>query len=226
MVPLSFFVIAKWLKKDRINLPRYYQALRVDSQNLDGRMQYDTVFRQTPELTLQNQLGDIVSLNKDLSGKILVIDFIFTNCPDVCPRLTSNIALLQKAFRKDKKKEEQATDEVQFISVSVDPARDSFPALRAYADRYKADHDRWWFLTGDKKLIYDYARNVLGVSVQPGNGGAEDFIHTEKIVLLDGQRYIRGYYDGLDPLQMQKCADDIILLTREKKKTERSRNQE
>ena len=105
---------------------------------------------------------------------------------------------------------------VQFISITVDPLRDSFQALRAYADRYKVNHDHWWFLTGDKKSIYDYARNELHLTVGPGDGGADDFIHTEDLILLDGNREIRGYYEGLDTASIRKCADDIVLLTLEK----------
>jgi protein SCO1/2 len=162
-----------------------------------------------------------VSLNKDLKGKILIVDFFFTTCPDVCPKLTSNLALLQKAFKKDPKKEFVIGNEIQLLSITVDPGRDSVPVLRAYADRYAVDHDRWWFLTGGKPAIYNYARNELGLSVQPGDGGAEDFIHTKKIVVIDQDRYIRGYYDGTDSVALKKCADDVVLLTLEKKKKKR-----
>jgi protein SCO1/2 len=128
------------------------------------------------------------------------------------------MVLLQNAFRRDKKKERSMNEDVHLISITVNPERDSFPALRAYADRYGVNHDYWWFLTGDKKLIYDYARNQLGLSVQPGDGGADDFIHTEKIVILDKDRFVRGYYDGLDSSAIGKAAYDISLLTMEKKR--------
>jgi protein SCO1/2 len=73
-------------------------------------------------------------------------------------------------------------------------------------------------LTGDRNVIYDFARNELGVSVQPTGGGVDDLIHTQKLVLVDRDRHIRGYYDGLDSADLKRCADDIILLTLEKKK--------
>ena len=102
--------------------------------------------------------------------------------------------------------------------MTVNPERDSFQVLRKYADHYGANHDHWWFLTGDKKTIYDYARKELHLSVGPGDGGAEDFIHSKQLVLIDKNRNIRGYYDGLDSIQLRKCADDIVLLTMEKEK--------
>lgn len=218
MLPLSFYLIAKLLKKDHIQLPGHYIVDHVDTIRRDGNVLYDTVYHQAKELTLQNQLGDIVSINKGLKGKILVMDFFFTHCPSACPRLTHHMSMLQHAFRKDPKKEFRIGEEIQLISITVDPERDSFQALRAYADRFDADHDRWWFLTGDKKTIYDYARNELGLSVPAGDGGAEDFIHTEKIIVLDKERFVRGYYDGLDSTAIRKCADDVVLLTLEKKK--------
>ena len=129
--------------------------------------------------------------------------------------------LLQTGFRKDPKKENNLDDVVQFVSITVNPERDSFPVLRTYADRYGANPDHWWFLTGDKKEIYNYARNELQLITGPGDGGAEDFIHSERFVLLDKDRHIRGYYNGLNDTDVRKCADDIVLLTLEKKKGEK-----
>ena len=216
LLPLSFYVIVKLLKKDKIDLPDYYVVERIDSSVVDGNIVADTVYHQVADLRLINQLGKEVSLNEDLKDKILVVYFFFTNCPSVCPRLTQNMRMFQTAFRKDKKKERSMVQDVQLISITVNPERDSFPVLRAYADRYGVNHDHWWFLTGDKQDIYEYARNELRVIATPGNGGAEDFIHTEKIVVLDRNRYIRGYYDGLDSVDVGRAAYDISLLTIEK----------
>ena len=218
LVPLSFYFIARALKKDHINLPGYYMAEKVGTTKEDGVVSYDTVYHQTSNLSLTNQFGDVVSLNDDLKGKVLVVNFFFTNCPVVCPKLTSNMKMLENAFRKDPKKERQMRNDVQLISITVNPSRDSFPALRAYADRFNVNHDYWWFLTGDKKKICDFARHELGVSAQPDEGGADDFIHSEKIIVIDQDRFIRGYYDGLDSASIGRCAYDISLLTMEKKR--------
>lgn len=218
LVPLSFFIIAKVLKKDKITLPGYYVTDKIQSRTEDGKTVKDTIFHRAADIELINQLDKKVSLNKDLKGKILVVNFIFTRCPDVCPKLTNSMVLLQAAFKKNPRKEFEIGKAVQLISITVDPEHDSVPVLRAYADRFKADHDRWWFLTGEKQDIYNYARNDLAVSVQPGDGSQDDFIHTQKIILIDQERYIRGYYDGLDSAAIKQCADDVSLLTMEKKK--------
>ncbi len=221
VLPLSFFMIAKVLSKDKIHLPSRYGVERIDSTMADGKLLTDTVYHKLADVSLTNQLGEAVSLNKELAGRILVVDFFFVNCPSVCPRLTGNIGMLQKAFRKNPKVENGLDNSVHFVSITVDPAHDTFQALRAYADRFAVNHDHWWFLTGDKQAIYNFARNELKLAVGPGDGGAEDFIHTEKLVLIDANRNIRGYYDGLDTVEIKRCADDIVLLTMEKEKPAR-----
>lgn len=216
LLPLCFYMVVNQLSKGKVVMPRYYGVERIDSQYEKGKGP-DTVFHKVADLVLTNQLGRQISLNNDLKGKILVIDFFFTTCPSICPALSANMKKLQTSFRKDPKKEASLDTIVQFISITVNPEHDSFPALRAYADRFGANHDHWWFLTGDKKAIYNYARNELHVTVGPGDGGADDFIHTEKMTLVDRDRYVRGYYNGLSDTDVRKCADDIVLLTLEKK---------
>jgi len=203
-------------------MPGYYGLERIDSQVQGGKVSYDTVYHQVADVQLINQFGKKVSLNNDLKGKMLVIDFFFTTCPSICPRLTDNMRKLQKSYMKDPKKESSLDTVVQFISITVNPERDSFQVMRAYADRFGANHDHWWFLTGDKKSIYSFARNELKVTVGPGDGGAEDFIHTEKMVLLDRDRLVRGYYDGLKDTSVLRCADDIVYLTLERKPKKRN----
>jgi protein SCO1/2 len=218
LVPLSFYLIAKLLHKDKLNLPRRYGFEKLVTKTVDGKQIIDSDFHHVTDLVLVNQLGQQVSLNNDLKGKILVVNFFFSHCPIICPKLTNNIKLLQRAFRKDPKREAQLDNQIQFISLTVDPERDSFQQLRMYADHYGVNHDHWYLLTGEKKKIYDFARNELLLSVGQGDGGAEDFIHTENITILDADRCIRGYYAGLDSLAIAKCAYDLSLLTMEKKK--------
>ena len=210
VLPLSFYLIAKSLKKGHITMPPQYRFEKLQ----DG----DSTFHQVKDISLVNQLGDTVSLNKDLKGKILVVDFIFTTCTSVCPQLTNNMKMLQLAFRKNPKRFNNLEDTVQLISISVNPEIDTFQALRVYADHHGVNHDKWWFLTGDKANIYDYARNELGLSVEEGDGNTNDFIHSQKLIVLDADRNIRGYYNGLDTGAISQCAYDVSLLTMEKKK--------
>lgn len=190
--------------KNIVSIPRYYIAEGVDTVFKDGKTTYDTIYHQVKNFTLTNQTGQEVSLD-DLNDKIVVVDFFFTNCPMVCPRLTKSMKQLQQAFSKN-------DTLVHFISISVDPTRDTVDQLRRYINRFDIEQRNWWFLTGDKKTIYDLARHEFFVSATQGDGGPDDFVHSEKIILLDKSRYIRGYYDGLDSVAVGQCANDIAVL--------------
>lgn len=217
LVPLScFLVVSQLSKKKQRQMPRFFVAEGTEPNSEQGKAP-DTVYHQVADLVLTNQFGKTISLNNDLKGKLLVIDFFFTTCPSICPRLTNNMKALQTMFRKDTKKEGSLDTVVQFISITINPGYDTFHVMRAYADKHGVNHDNWYFLTGDKKAIYNYARAELHLPVGDGDGGADDLIHTEKITLLDKDRYIRGYYDGLNDTSVIKCADDIVLLTMERK---------
>jgi len=176
----------------------------------DGEVHYDTVFHTIRNFELTNQFGNKVSL-QDLSGKVLLVDFFFTSCTSICPTLTSNMKKIQQAYV-------QNDTLLQLLSFSVDPVRDSAERLRSYANRMGINPDNWWLLTGDKKEIYDLARHEFFVSVTEGNGGPDDFIHTEKLVLIDKNGHIRGYYNGLDSNAIRQCANDIAVLHLEKER--------
>ena len=222
-LPLFCYLLVSQLSKGAVHMPGHFIVDSVDVRTVNGKKITDTFYHRVADLRLINQLGQSVSLDSDLKGKILVVDFFFVSCPTICPRLTSNMAMLQNAFRNLRRKETNLDTVVHFISITVNPSNDSFQRMRQYADKHGANHDHWWFLTGDKKIIYNFARNELFVTVSPGDGGPDDFIHTEKMVLIDKNRSIRGYYNGLDTLDVKKCADDIVLLTLEKDKSEKRR---
>ncbi len=209
LLPLSFYIIAKLLGKDKLAMPRYYNAQQIDSTLSNGKMEYDTTFHKAGDVVLQNQMGDFVSLNNDLEGKVLLVEVFFTQCQTICPKLTGNMTMLQKAFKKN-------DTTVQLISITIDPENDSVAALKNYAASFKANPDHWWFLTGDRKAIYNYVRNELKLMVKPSDAGAEELDHTPTIVLIDKDRYVRGYYNGLDTIALKYCADDIGLLSMQK----------
>jgi protein SCO1/2 len=117
---------------------------------------------------------------------------------------------LQDSFKKN-------DNIVQFISISVDPEHDSVPQLRKFADRYNADHDTWWFVTGDKKEIYDFAFNELKASLTDTNIDTA-FLHTENFYLLDSSRVVRGWFNGFDTLKQAELVRDIPLLMLERDK--------
>ena len=211
ILPLSLYLMMRAVNDGNIKIPRYYRIDGIEAVQKDGKTYNDTIFHQVADLELTNQLGEKVSLNKTLQGKVLAINFMFTTCQTVCPRITREVSKIQKAYEK------KNPDWVQFISITIDPDRDSVAALRVYADNYKANHDRWYFLTGSKDAIFHYAKEELGVVLQE-YGGAEGTVHSENIILLDKDRYIRGYYNASEPEEVARCAQDIAVLQLEKKR--------
>lgn len=201
-------------------MPGRLYADTVITQVKNGKKISDTVWHKVADITLTNQLGEKVSLS-DLKGKIIVADFFFTHCPSICPTLTKNMKKLQSSLKLKDDTKMIDTTFVQFVSFTVDPERDSAEVLKRYADRFGVNHDVWWMLTGEKKKIYDFALNELKLGLQDGEGVDSNFIHTQKMVLLDKDRVVRGYFDGLDSTQMEKLAEDIVFLMLEKDKTKK-----
>lgn len=216
-VPLGAYLFLKLNGHDgHLKLPPVYGIERIDSHLVDGKYIRDTQYHEVRNITLRNQLGNSIALNDSLKGKILVVNFFFTSCTTVCPQLMKNMQLLNKAFLKN-------DTSIRFISISVDPETDSVPRLRRYADRLHPNHDKWFFLTGDKQSIYDYARHELNLPLTEGDGGLDDFIHPEQFTLIDKYRNIRGYYNGLDSDKVRLCAEDITYLMLEKNKLHEKR---
>ncbi len=215
VLPLSFYIIAKGLGKDRLAMPNYYaHGDTLNSHKAMAEIEAGKI-SPVPEFSCTNQFGDTVRLNRDLKNRLLVVNVFFTTCTSTCPKLTQNLRILEFAFRRTPMARNDTT--VQFVSITVDPANDTTAALRAFAGKFKTDENHWWFVRADKKYTYDWIRNQLHLSTPGGDGGAEDFIHSNTIVVLDKDRFIRGYYDGLDTASIGRCAYDLGLLAMEKK---------
>ena len=104
---------------------------------------------------------------------------------------------------------------IQILSHTVDPENDSVPVLKSYADMVHANTETWNFVTGDKKQLYDMARNSYLLNAMEGDGGSDDFIHSELFVLVDKEKHIRGIYDGTNIKAVNNLIDDIKVLTAE-----------
>ena len=149
---------------------------------------------------------------------MIVADFFFTHCPSICPKLTANIRKLQDALSTKDQFKQLNPASIQFISFTVDPERDSVSVLRNYGDQYGINPDIWWLLTGPKKQIYDFSLNELKLGQSDGEGIDSNFIHTQKLVLLDKAHVVRGYYNGLDSVDLAKLANDMVFIMLEKDK--------
>lgn len=160
---------------------------------------HEEVSASVPEFTLTNQQNHVISLS-DLSDKIWVADFIFTNCPTICPIMTKEMARLQS---------EISSNDVNFVSFTVDPERDTSKVLASYAKQYGADEKTWHFLTGEKEQIYQLANEGFKLAAAQHEGV---FPHSRKFVLVSPDGNIYGYYDSHSQAAMTKLRKDIKIL--------------
>lgn len=176
----------------------------IDSVTVNG----DTIWHKVGSFEFTNQNNEKFS-DKLLIDKIYVADFIFTRCPSICKDMTKQMRRLYRAFETD--------NEVVLVSHTVDPDYDTPIILKTYAEiQGVKDHDKWIFLTGDKKSLYDVARNQYYATATQGDGGPTDFVHTERFILVDKEKHIRGFYDGTKEAEVNRLMFDIELLKKEK----------
>ena len=165
-----------------------------------------TVFAEAPTFMLTDQLERPVG-SDHFDGKVVVANFIYTSCTDICPLLSLRMQQLQERLRS----EGLLGGRVQLLSFTVDPARDTPAVLREYAAGHQADPDAWRFLTGPPDQVVpliidgfhlgvvalppaDTGQDQQGASVEAG--GSSEVMHSGRFVLIDRQGQIRAYYDG------------------------------
>ena len=183
-----------------------YNPSDVNPRLVDFSIQHIKSNHKVADFNLINQNGELITYEA-YKNKIYVADFFFTRCATICPIMTTNMVELQNYFISD--------NEVLFLSHSVTPIMDSISILKEYAVRKGVIDKKWNLTTGDKKHIYELARKSYFAVLEEGDGGAQDFIHTEQFVLVDTKRQIRGFYDGTDKNEIERIIKDIEILKKE-----------
>ena len=179
------------------------KLLAKTTHRVKGKDIPDTIYHVLPDFKLTDQNGSPVSL-KDWYNKIMIVNFFYTRCPSVCKFMNTNIAQLDSIYVKNKL--------VNFASVTVDPQYDSASVLKGYAKNFKPSA-KWQFLTGDTSAIYKLARRGFLVNaLQTGDG---NFIYSDKIILIDKDKRIRGYYTGAETPEVGRLDDEIKVLIAE-----------
>jgi protein SCO1/2 len=178
----------------------------VNPELVDSTVQYISKYHTIADFSFVNQNGKTIT-QKDYEGKVYVADFFFTTCGSICPKMTTNLAEVQKAIINNPK--------VMLLSHTVFPETDTVPVLKAYALKNGVIDSKWNLVTGDKKAIYTMARkSYLAVKL----GRPEqlyDMVHTENFVLVDTKRRVRGFYDGTKKEDMKRLIEDINFLCTE-----------
>ncbi|TMU56761.1 SCO family protein [Flagellimonas algicola] len=167
---------------------------------VDLELQNTKVLHKVTDFSLVNQDGERITQD-NYKNKIYVTDFFFTRCPSICPIMSNNMQKLQQEFLNE--------DDVMLLSMSVTPEMDSVPVLKEYALKNGVFKSKWNITTGDKKHIYDLARKSYFATVDYGDGGLQDFIHTPNFVLVDQKKQIRGVYNGTDTDDVNRLIGDI-----------------
>ncbi len=167
----------------------------------------DTIYHKIAPFSFVNQDGKTIT-DKDYEGKIYVADYFFTTCKTICPKMTTELIRVQNKFAYTK-------GLIQILSHTVDPENDSVPVLKAYSEMVHANTANWNFVTGDKKELYAMARNSYLLNATEGDGGPDDFVHSELFILVDKEKRIRGIYDGTDIKSVTNLMEDIKVLMAE-----------
>jgi protein SCO1/2 len=192
LIPVTFFCLYNWYENDVDDLPYFNAGLPVERKV--GKISQIGGFDFVSQ--------DSLPLNESfVKQKIWVVHYFFVSCPTICPVMIANMKLVQRAYK--------SAGDVRMISLTVDPKHDDVNALKKYTLAKHINTRQWQIGTGEKKALYSFARKDLNMIANDGNGGDNDFIHSDRLVLIDKDRYIRGYYNGLQESEIAQLINDI-----------------
>ncbi len=197
--------IAYGVIKERRVLP-VYSPSQINPDLVDEELRSVRKNFRVPSFNLVDENNEPFT-ESNLSNKFYVTDFFFTTCPSICIDMGTQLMRVQEEY--------QSLDDFMIISHTVQPEVDSPSVLKAYAELHDANPDKWKFLTGDKKEIYRLARKGYFAATTEGDGGPNDFIHTENFILVDKEKRIRGFYDGTSEEDVDRLIEDISILNQE-----------
>ena len=195
LIFLVFYFIRKQKKQPIRFLPYYGQKIFSNKQ--------DTVYHTIPNFEFIDQSGNKVT-QETVKNKIYVTDYFFTTCHTICPIMSNQMERVANTFK--------GNADIMFLSHTVNPEDDSVSVLNEYAIKHHANKSQWLFLTGNKKALYSLARKGYLLNAEEGDGGEDDFIHTQNFALIDKEKHIRGFYDGTDSTEVNRLIIDIQLL--------------
>ena len=166
------------------------------------------ILNEVKPFSFVNQNGDTIS-NNHLAGKVQVVEFFFTTCKGICPKMNNALAKVTEQFKEE--------EDFIILSHTVDPDTDSVGRLKYFADSLKLEVNKWVLLTGTKAALYEAARKSYLLDDQHDESAAiaEQFIHTQLFALVDRSGRVRGIYDGLDKKELVKLEKDIALVLKE-----------
>jgi len=169
----------------------------------NGVEKMDTIYHTVPPFVLLNQDSTVVT-NADVEGKVHVANFFFTSCPAICPAMIAQMKRLQEMTSD--------VEELQFLSHTIDPERDTLAKLRSYIEEREIDTKNWHFLRGEREYVHDLGKTGYMVNAMEDAEADGGFLHSEHFVLVDREGHIRGLYVGTETDQVDQLAEDIKTL--------------
>jgi len=182
---------------------KVYNPIDLNPLLVDESLRNVDKFHRVGSFNLTDQDGNKVTEN-NFKDKIYITDFFFVTCPTICPKMTKQMDRVYHEFKTN--------NNIAFLSHTVMPEADSVSVLKEYADEIGVSSDKWKFVTGDRKQIYNLARKTYFAAVTEGDGGPNDFVHTENFVLVDKEKKLRGFYDGTSKKDVDRLITDIYAL--------------
>lgn len=161
----------------------------------------DTIYHKVPSFEYLNQ-DSIWIKSSDIENKIWIAKFFFTNCPTICPPMTS-------AMKEVAKDLSEFEEKVVFLSFSIDPTKDNPARLREYIKEHDITAKNWHFLTGDEDETHDLGVHGFYIHAQADNQAPGGYAHSGNFVLVDKNQHIRGVYDGLEEKEREKLIKDF-----------------
>jgi protein SCO1/2 len=211
-VPAFIFLFLKFFGNNKFDLPYFFPQIGENGEVLViGK---DTVFHRPYNFVLKDQKGKPYVYDS-LDGSIRVVSFFFSRCGTICPPANKNLSRVQDLFKNN--------PDLKILSLSVDPVYDTSDVLDEYSRSFQAVENKWFFLTGNKKEIYDiiikgfkvpvadaseYDKNIIDID--------ETFIHTDKLLLIDREGFIRGIYGSNEALEIERLIVEIKVLINQK----------
>ena len=179
----------------------------VVTKQVDGKTVTDSVYHTIPDFKFVSQYGDTIT-QATLKGKVYVADFFFTSCPTICPKMKMQLKRVYERFSKN--------PNVVLLSHTIDPAHDSVPVLREFANQLGVTSKNWLFVTGDRDKIYEIGQNSYMVTAQADSTAPGGVVHSGAFILVDKDKHIRGIYDGTTETGVDKLMTDLDKLLAEK----------
>ena len=204
LIPILMLLFHVACNSPKKNLPIIGFKKLVENK-IGNKIIIDSVDHTIPDFKLINQDSSILT-QKDFYNKVYVVDFFFTSCPTICPKVKKNMKKIYGAYL--------GNPEFLMLSHSIDVKYDTVGRLAWYASKMNISSDCWHLVTGDKDQIYDLAGQyyIAALENDEAPGG---FDHSGAIALIDKKRRIRGLYDGTDEEKMDILIEDIALLLNE-----------